>query len=619
MRINVNKKNQYFTALSEDISEDEWVKTDFKVVLGVLDRVDTKNPTLGFSLIFNAMQRIKGVLADAVGFPSNKLLKNFQRTGTFGQMTKHQMRDFDMVAISLYYHQHYVNLAAWLMLNRIPPLSKDRGEDIPIIVAGGQALANPEPVAPILDVIVIGEGEEAIVEITKSLKKNKGKPKEDRLFELTKIQGVYVPRFYEERYDGDRLIGHFPLRDDVPKIIKKAFVKDLRNSLLYPPEDTDTHDRYIWDFSSGKGTKAICELEAARGCQNKCSYCALSFFFHPHRKIDGDSMSKFADTCKAVCEKKNKTLKLFISAPDVTGNEFIEEAYDELLAKSIEVVSLDARVDNFTLELATARAKAGSIRALFGVEGYSQRLREMVNKQIHTDEVRRAVQYCWEAGVSQVKLGFIWGFPTQTRDDIDEYLELYTELKKLARTQNMNFINEKTGKGLQMILDCAHTSFKAMAHTPMQYYGFHSKSDQMLYLKTQQDKIHKLYGAGLRGLIISGDDLVKFDMLLIKGDRRLAMPIIELSSQFTYEGGIDGKGVQHIYNLCRKYNAPWKEYLRDRAVGECFPWSFINIGFPTKALEVLWGRVKNADKSLGDVELKVDKDAIISDGIIDFK
>jgi radical SAM superfamily enzyme YgiQ (UPF0313 family) len=554
MRVNVNKHNIYFSAFSENIPEEEWNASSLKVAMGILDRLSDMNPTMGFALVSNSMQSQIDVLVDVVAFPVDKELVKFKSTGTYGQMTKHTMTDFDVIALSVYYYQHYLNVPAFLMFNHISPLSKDRGENDPIIMGGGQALSNPEPMAPLFDIIVIGEGEEVVVDIINSLKETKGQPKEQRLLALTKFEGVYVPRFYEERYEGDKLIGHFPLRNDVPAIIKKRTVADITiRDLLSPPNEVSLRDRYLWDFSSHtQSSLGVCETEVARGCQNKCSYCALSFFFHPHRKVTKEFVLKHADICQKALKEKNRDLKIFLVAPDVTGNEFMDSVFQELIHRSIKTISLDNRVDNFTKEMAEVRVASGAFKALFGVEGYSQRLRNMVNKQITDDEIKRSVQYCYDAGIGQIKLGFIWGFPTQTREDIEEYIELYSWAKKLSRVRNPNIINKNTGVGKQMIVDCAHTVFRSMPYTPMQYFGFHSFAKQVLYLKTEQDKIHKLYGSGLRGLMMSGEDLVKFDMLLTKGDRRMALPLIELSSRFTYqEGGIKGEGVQHIYNLCK--------------------------------------------------------------------
>ena len=370
--------------------------------------------------------------------------------------------DFDLVAISLQYELCYTTTLQMLRLAGIPVWSKDRGEDTPIIIGGGPCIFNPEPIADFFDLINIGEGEEVLLEISRlyiEMKENGTYTRSAFLREAAKIEGVYIPSFYDVTYNEDGTIKEYiPKYPDLPKKIKKRIVADL-DSAPYPeklvmPYVETVHDRIV--------------LEVYRGCIRGCRFCQAGMVYRPIRE---KSPEKLCSLAKCLYESSGYDEISLISL-SISDYSRLPELTDRLLEwTDKERVSLSLpslRIDSFSEEL---MKKVSSVRPgglTFAPEAGTQRLRDVINKNVTEEDLMRAVDIAFRNGKSSVKLYFMNGLPTETLEDIEGISTLATHVvDEYYRTPNRN-------KARQPQVTLSVACFIPKPHTPFQWEAFDS-------------------------------------------------------------------------------------------------------------------------------------------------
>ena len=471
---------------------------------------------------------------------------------------------FDMVAFSLQYELCYTTALQMMKLAGFPIYSKDRSEDTPIIIGGGPCVFNSEPIADFFDLINVGEGEEVLLEIChlyNEMKDNGTYSREAFLREASHIEGVYIPALYDVYYNDDGTIKEYrPKYSDVPTKVRKRIVEDL-DAAPYPeklimPYIETVHDRIV--------------LEVYRGCIRGCRFCQAGMVYRPIREKSPETLCKSA---KCLYENTGYDEISLISL-SISDYSKLRELTDGLLSWTDDAhVSLSLpslRIDSFSEEL---MAKVSSVRTggiTFAPEAGTQRLRDVINKNVSEDDLMRSVGIAFRGGKSSVKLYFMNGLPTETLEDIEGIADLakkvvhsYYELPKSERP-----------RGVSVTISVA--CFVPKPFTPFQW----EKQDTFDTLLEKQEHLRKCI-TDKKIRYTYHDAKVSFiEAVFARGDRRLAPAIalaVEEGAMFdAWDEYFDFDKWMSVFERCGIDPAYYTS--RGFGISEVLPWDIIDCG-----------------------------------------
>jgi radical SAM family uncharacterized protein len=474
----------------------------------------------------------------------------------------------------------YTNILNMLDLSGITVRASERGEDEPIVMAGGPCAYNPEPLYDIVDFFEIGEGEEMMNDVLDVYKKYKGKgQKKEFLREISKIQGIYVPSLYDVTYNEDNTIKEFkPKYDDVPKTIKKRIINnytkvDFPTDIIVPYSEI-VHDRIV--------------LELFRGCTNGCRFCQAGMLYRPVREKKKEDLLELARKLVKSTGYEEISLSSLSTCDysDIKGliTDLIEEHEEDRVGIALPSI----RVDAFSVDLLKDIQKVRKTGLTFAPEAGSQRMRDIINKGLTEEKILDAATSAFEAGWKTLKLYFMVGLPYEELEDCTGIGEL-AEKMVYRYKQVPNKINNN--KGLRLTVSTSILIPKPF--TPFQWAPMAKFDDVTEKIKAVKSSIKSkciVYNYHEQKTSV-------MESVFARGDRRLCDVLIKAFEKGARFDGWD----QHFkfdawMEAMEECNLPVDFYAyRERSYDEVLPWDFIDIGVYKKYLEIENEKAKKAE------------------------
>ena len=418
------------------------------------------------------------------------------------------IKDFDFIGFTMQYELSYSTVLNMLDLAGIPIFAKDRTNELTqIVVAGGPCVCNPEPLADFFDLFILGEGEEVNLELMDLYweMKQQGADRISFLRRAAQIGGVYVPQFYEFSYKEDGTIAEVTPKEGAPAIVKKRIIKNF-DQVYYPKNFVVPFTEIVHDRVS---------VEVLRGCIRGCRFCQAGFIYRPFREKSTDTICK---ETRCLCENTGYDE---VSLASLSTSDHFD--IDNMLTKLIEYtegervnLSLPSlRVDNFSEALLEKIKRVRKSGLTFAAEGGTQRLRDVINKNVSEEEIMSTCRIAFEGGYSAVKLYFMMGLPTETDEDIVGIAELAQRIVDLF----YSIENRPKGRGVQVSVSCA--TFVPKPFTPFQFEPQDTREEierkQKLLLDSVKTKKIKVS--------YHDPNVSQLEVILAKGDRRLCQVI----------------------------------------------------------------------------------------------
>ena len=522
---------------------------------------------LGIRILYGALNREDDIWCERVYMPWLDMLEKMQKHDL--PLTAHESKDvltdFDIIGFTLQYEMSYTNVLAMLKLAGIPIFSKDRGEDFPIVIGGGPCAYNAEPVADFFDCFSIGEGEEMLVEFTKlyiQMKESGSYSKKEFLHEAARtIKGIYVPSFYDVSYNDNGTVKEYrPIYDDIPTKITKRIMKDLDSS--YFPEKVvmpyieTVHDRIM--------------LEVYRGCIRGCRFCQAGMVYRPVREKSPEVLNRQA---KCLFESTGYD-EISLSSLSISDYTKLPELTDTLLSWTDEnMVSLSLpslRVDSFTKELMDKVASVRSASLTFAPEAGSQRLRDVINKNVLEEDLLRAVNVAFESGKTQVKLYFMMGLPTETEEDLEGIVLL---AKKVL---DEFYKNPKRNKARAPQVTISVACFVPKPFTPFQW---EAQDTAEVFVKKQEFIGSKINDRKIRYLF-HDPGTSRIEAVLARGDRKLSKALAVAADEgFVFDAWDECFHYDKWLSVFEKAGID-PSFYANRSFGkdEILPWDIIDCG-----------------------------------------
>jgi len=474
--------------------------------------------------------------------------------------SKDSLKEFDILGFTLQYEMSYTNILNMLDMSGITIRASERGEDEPIVMAGGPCAYNPEPLHDIVDFFELGEGEEIMNDVLDVYKKFKGRKKEF-LREISKIRGIYVPSLYEVSYNEDNTIKEFkPKYDDVPKRVKKRFVVNL-DEVAFPekmvvPYTEIVHDRVI--------------LETFRGCTNGCRFCQAGMIYRPVREKSTASLIDAADKLL----KSTGYREISLSSLSICDYSDIRNLVTTLIEKHKEdhvSVSLPSiRINSFSVDLIKEIQKIKKTGITFAPEAGTQRMRDIINKGVTEEQILEAASSVFASGWSTIKLYFMVGLPYETMDDVRGIADISDKVV----AEYFKIPKETRKRGLRVTSSSA--IFVPKPFTPFQWAPQATMDEVVEKIKAVK------YAITSKAVIYNYHESVVsyMEAVIARGDRRVCDVIIR-----AFEKGAKFDGWSEYFNF-----EIWKESMeecgvsgefyayRERSYEEILPWDFIDIG-----------------------------------------
>lgn len=522
---------------------------------------------VGMRILYGLMNRMEGVWCERVFHPWGDMEDAMRRhhLALWALESQDAVKEFDMIAFSIGYEMAYSNILNMLELAGLPLHSRDRHDLKNIVFAGGVCAYNPEPLADYIDFFSLGEGEDITVEIVTLYEKAKaeGWCKDTFLLEVSRIPGVYVPSFYRHEYNGDGTLSAIVPLNGAPEKVTKRIVEDLDNT-YFPTEMIVPSTEIVHDRAN---------LEVFRGCIRGCRFCQAGFCYRPVRKKSPEVLYRQA---VELLENSGNN-EITVSSLSTSDYRGLKELTDQLIpychAHKVNLSVPSLRADNFSRELMEKLQTVRKSGLTFAPEAGTQRLRDVINKNLTEDEILTTCANAFSGGWNNVKLYFMLGLPTETDEDVLGIAEL---VYKVIQTWKANATNKK--RGLRVHVATAY--FVPKPFTPFQWEKQITPQEYLRRCKLLKDHF---YSKSIE-YDYHSPDLSRLEAVFARGDRRLGKVI-----ETAVKNGARLDGWDEYFNYAKWYDAfktcgIEESFYTTRGYGEeeILPWDSIDIGVTKK-------------------------------------
>ena len=581
--LNIEKPARYIGGEVNSVMKDK-DKVDIRFAMCFPDVYEIGMSHLGIQILYDMFNRREDTWCERVYSPwldLDKVLRE-KNIPLFALESQDPVRDFDFLGITIQFEMCYTNILQILDLSHIPLHAADRTEADPIVIGGGPCAYNPEPLAEFFDIFYIGEGETVYDELLDTYKawKKSGGSRKDFLRQAARIEGLYVPQFYDATYNEDGTIAAFTPNDPcAPSKVRKQVVMDVTDA-PYPMKPVVP---YI------KATQDRVVLEIQRGCIRGCRFCQAGMIYRPTRERSVETLKEYARTMLKNTGHEEISLSSLSSSDYSKLNELVTFLIEEFKDRGINISLPSLRIDAFSLDVMSKVQDIRKSSLTFAPEAGSQRMRDVINKGLTEEEILTGAGQAFEGGWTKVKLYFMLGLPTETEEDMKEIARLsdrvarrYYEIPKEDRHGKCQITASSS-----FFVPKPFTPFQWAAMYPAEEYDrrAHLVNDEFreqLNRKSLKYNWHDAQGTVLEGV-------------MARGDRRV------------------GKVIEEAYRLGCLFDS-WTETFRNdlwmqafdntrvdidfynqrmRGKDEIFPWDFIDIGVSRSFLRREWEHAMN--------------------------
>ncbi|APG28884.1 radical SAM protein [Syntrophotalea acetylenivorans] len=497
---------------------------------------------LGFQWVHHALNRRPDCLCERFFLPDAADLAEHRKTGfsLFSLESARPLSDFDLIAFSISFENDYLHLPILFDLARIPLWAVERGDDFPLVMCGGVcAFLNPEPLAEIMDLFAVGEGEKILPDLLDTLQGGCG-DREILLDKLCRKPGIYVPSRYSIEYHEDGTLAAYESIPPAPEHVRRQWLGRLDESQSRTFIHTD--DTEFGDMSL---------VEISRGCGRGCRFCAAGYIYLPPRERSAAALTgQFAE---GLCHRQ----KLGLVSAAVSDHSAIADLEHQIQQAGGQISVSSLRIDSLTAGEVAALKESGHRTVALAPEAGSQRLRNFINKGFDEEQILAAVQLVVEGGIPNLKLYFLLGLPTECEADLAELLSLTEKIRSLWLAEG-----KKRGRLGQLTLSV--NPFIPKPFTPLQWAAMASQADLKKRFRKIRAAIGRLPNTEVIFESLRGAELQAF---LARGDRRTGRTLPSLAAG------------DNLRKACKQAGLDAGFYVtRERGAEELFPWEVIDSG-----------------------------------------
>lgn len=567
--LTVQKPAQYIGGELNSVIKDA-SKVDIRFAFCFPDTYEIGMSHLGMKILYTLLNNREDTWCERVFAPWIDFEQVMRENGIplYALESLDPLTDFDVIGFTLQYELSFTNVLNMLDLAGIPLLSKERDELTPLIVAGGPCACNPEPIADFIDLFMLGEGEEVMNELMDLFKECKlsGIGKKEFLCRAAQIEGVYVPSLYTVTYKEDSTIEAITPDEGIPAVVHKRIIDDF-DKVLYP-------DNFVVPYVGTVHDRAV--LEIMRGCIRGCRFCQAGYIYRPLREKNADTLCRQG---KSLCDTTGYE-ELSLSSLSTSDYSKIEKLLNDMLDYSKEEkVSFSMpsmRIDNFSEELLEKISAVRKSGLTFAPEAGTQRMRDVINKNITEEDIFKSCLLAFAGGYSSVKLYFMLGLPTETLEDVAGIIEL---AKRIVDAYYK--MENRQKKPVQVTVSVS--TFVPKPHTPFQWEAqdtletIKEKQHHLVHTNTSKRinvKYHLSYTSVLEGIFA-------------RGDRRLGEVMLKAFQKGchfdSWDECFDYSKWMEAMEECGLDPAFYANRVRD--LNEVLPWSHLDYGISAEFLK----------------------------------